>query len=123
MQNKFLGLRTVIFRVPDLEKAKNWYADVLGFAPYFDEVFYVGFEVSGYELGLIPEEGKSAKGESITVYWGVENVKETYKMLIEKGAKEDEKPNEVGSGIIVASVRDPWENILGIIYNPHFKLS
>lgn len=122
MSIKLQGLRTAIYLVSDLEKAKNWYADVLGFPPYFDEPFYVGFEVSGYELGLIPEEGSSAKGENIQVYWGVENVEETYKVLIEKGATTHEEPHDVGGGIVVATVKDPWENIFGIIYNPHFKL-
>lgn len=119
---KLQGLRTAIYRVNDLEKAKKWYTDILGFTPYFDEPFYVGFEVCGYELGLIPEEGKSGKGENILVYWGVENAYESYKMLLEKGATEHEAPHEVGGGIIVATVNDPWNNIFGIIYNPHFKL-
>ena len=48
----FLGLRTVIYNPGDMDKAKAWYSSVLGIAPYFDEPFYVGFNVGGYELGL-----------------------------------------------------------------------
>ena len=51
----FLGLRTVIYHAPDLAKAKAWYAAAFNVAPYFDEPFYVGFNVGGYELGLNPE--------------------------------------------------------------------
>jgi hypothetical protein len=48
----FLGLRTASYRVTDINKGKEWYSAVLGFGPYFDEPFYVGFNVAGYELGL-----------------------------------------------------------------------
>jgi len=50
-----LGLRTAIYPVTDLARGKAWYADVLGVAPYFDQPFYVGFTVGGFELGLIPD--------------------------------------------------------------------
>ena len=51
----FLGLRTVIYHAPDLAKAKAWYAAAFNVAPYFDEPFYVGFNIGGYELGLNPD--------------------------------------------------------------------
>jgi catechol 2,3-dioxygenase-like lactoylglutathione lyase family enzyme len=54
VDSHFLGLRTVIYHAPDLEKAREWYSSVLGFGPYFDQPFYVGFNVGGYELGLDP---------------------------------------------------------------------
>ncbi len=50
----FLGLRTAIYHVDDIERARDWYSSILGFKPYFDEPFYVGFNVAGYELGLQP---------------------------------------------------------------------
>ena len=50
----FQGLRTLIYGAPDLEATKKWYSEVLGYGPYFDEPFYVGFNVGGYELGLEP---------------------------------------------------------------------
>ena len=122
---KLLGLRTTIYKVSDMEKAKKWYSDFLGFEPYFDEPFYVGFNVAGYELGLQPEEeGEGAeKADSVITYWGVENVSESYQALISLGAKPHEEPTEVGGGIIVASLKDPWANIIGLIFNPHFSLS
>ena len=50
-----LGLRTAIYPVADLDAAKRWYSQVLGQTPYFDQPFYVGFEVGGFELGLLPD--------------------------------------------------------------------
>ena len=58
-KSKILGLRTTIFKVGDIENAKNWYANVFNTEPYFDQPFYVGFNIGGYELGLQPEEPPS----------------------------------------------------------------
>ncbi|AFK04586.1 Glyoxalase/bleomycin resistance protein/dioxygenase [Emticicia oligotrophica DSM 17448] len=120
MKKPFLGLRTSIYKVSDIYAAKMWYSQVLGISPYFDEVFYVGFNVGGYELGLQPEEENQAKGEGVSTYWGVNDVYETYQQLLNAGATMNEEPTDVGDGIVVATVKDPWNNILGIIYNPHF---
>ena len=123
MKTEFLGLRTVGYKVSDIQKAKEWYTNVFGVKPYFDEVFYVGFNIGGYELGLMPEEKPMPnKTDNVNVLWGVENVQESYDRLIKMGATAYEAPQSVGGDIIVASVKDPWENILGIIYNPGFKL-
>ena len=122
---KLLGLRTTIYKVSDMEKAKKWYSDFLGFEPYFDEPFYVGFNVAGYELGLQPEEEAQSteKSDSVITYWGAENVSESYQALISLGANRHEEPTDVGGGIIIASLKDPWANFIGLIFNPHFSLS
>ncbi|MGZ0015104.1 VOC family protein [Yeosuana sp. AK3] len=117
-----LGLRTTIYKVNDLEKAKSWYAKAFLTSPYFDEPFYVGFNIKGYELGLLPEEHKTEKGEGVLSYWGVEDIFNTYTLLINLGAKPHEAPVNVGGEIMVATVYDPWQNVLGIIYNPEFQL-
>lgn len=116
-----LGLRTTIYKVSDLERAKAWYASVFQVKPYFDEVFYVGFEVGGYELGLQPD-APAAIGDNVMTYWGVEYIQAEYDRCLELGATEHEAPNNVGGDIMVASVTDPWGNVIGLIYNPHFRL-
>jgi predicted enzyme related to lactoylglutathione lyase len=123
MKSEMLGLRTAIYKVTDIKKAKAWYTKVLNTEPYFDEVFYVGFNVGGYELGLQPDETPSTvKADSVATYWGVNDVAKTYQMLLDNGATVHESPADVGGDIIVATVKDPWGNLFGIIYNPHFKL-
>ena len=117
-----LGLRTTIYKVADLEKAKAWYAKAFKVSPYFDEPFYVGFNIKGYELGLLPEDNDTSKGENILSYWGVDDIQKVYQNLIDLGATKHEDPNNVGGDIMVATVKDPWNNIIGIIYNPEFKL-
>ena len=119
----FLGLRTVIYAAPDLEKAKNWYVNVLGIDPYFDQPFYVGFNVGGYELALDPDALSTPGGNSgAVVYWGVADAPSAFARLLSLGAKERSAVQEVGDGIRVATVLDPFNNIFGIIENPHFKL-
>jgi predicted enzyme related to lactoylglutathione lyase len=118
-----LGLRTVIYHAPDLAKAKAWYASILEMPPYFDQPFYVGFSVNGYELGLDPDPASTPGGKSGSVtYWGVSNAQSSFERLIKLGAKERSAVQDVGSGIKVATVFDPFGNIFGIIENPHFAL-
>jgi len=119
---KILGLRTTIYKVGDITKAKAWYANVFQVQPYFDEPFYVGFNIAGYELGLQPEaEPSTDKKESVATYWGVEDINAAYAGFITAGAVENEKPVNVGGEIVTATVKDPWGNVIGLIYNPEFK--
>ncbi|RFS18044.1 VOC family protein [Emticicia sp. C21] len=123
MNSPLLGLRTTIYRVSDIDQAKAWYSEVFGIEPYFDEPFYVGFNVGGYELGLQPDAKSDSKTDGVITYWGVENVEEIYKKVIDNGATSFEEPTEVGGGIIVSAVKDLWGNVIGFIYNPHFSLA
>lgn len=124
MTNKhFLGLRSLIYATKDLTKAKRWYTQVLGEGPYFDEPFYVGFNVGGFELGLLPtDNAKPIQAGSAQGYWGVEDVDAQYARLIELGATSHTSLQDVGGDIRLGTVLDPFGNILGVIYNPHFKL-
>jgi len=122
-KTKILGLRTTIYKVGDINKAKEWYAKAFETQPYFDEPFYVGFSIGGYELGLQPEDKPSIdKVESVVSYWGVNNIVDTYNKLISLGATENEAPYSVGGDLMTATVKDPFGNQIGLIYNPHFKL-
>jgi predicted enzyme related to lactoylglutathione lyase len=116
----FQGLRTVIYHVDNLEKAKAWYSEALGVKPYFDQPFYVGFNVGGYELGLDPDMTGVSKGNNAVAYWGVKDAAIAYERMIELGAKKHSDVTDVG-GIFVATVTDPFGNVFGIIENPHFK--
>ncbi len=115
------GLRTAIYPTPDLARGKAWYRQVLGHDPYFDEPFYVGFAVGGFELGLVPDGQTGLAG--VQVYWGVPDAAAELARLTALGALVHEPVKDVGGGIKVASVRDPFGNFFGIIENPHFKLA
>ena len=117
----FQGLRTVIYHVNDLEKAKAWYSEALGVKPYFDQPFYVGFNVGGYELGLDPDMAGVSKGNNAVAYWGVIDAAIAHERMIGLGAKKHSDVTDVGGGIRVATVTDPFGNVFGIIENPHFQ--
>jgi predicted enzyme related to lactoylglutathione lyase len=114
-----LGLRTVGYPVSDLARAKDWYGKVLGLAPCFDEPFYVGYAVGGFELGLIPDGRPGPQGS--IAYWGVEDAEREMARLAGLGAAVHETVHDVGGGIKVGTVSDPFGNLFGIIENPHFK--
>jgi catechol 2,3-dioxygenase-like lactoylglutathione lyase family enzyme len=116
----FLGLRTVIYPTPDLAATKAWFSSVLGFGPYFDEPFYVGFNVGGYELGLDPNADPSA---GAITYWGVDDADAAVAALLDQGARERSAVQDVGDGIRVATVVGPAGSVVGVIENPHFHLA
>ena len=113
-----LGLRTAIYHVSDLARAKQWYSRAFGVEPYFDEPFYVGFNVGGYELGLLPSADLS---DGALTYWGVEDVPAAVAAAITAGAAEHTPIADVGDGIVTATVSTPVGTIVGFIFNPHFR--
>jgi len=115
-----LGLRTVIYPAPDLARSKAWFTDVLGVVPYFDQPFYVGFQVAGYELALDP--GADPATGPVT-YWGVADADVALAVLLRAGAEaHSDGVSDVGDRIRVATVREPGGSLLGVIENPHFQL-
>jgi len=114
------GIRTVVYHVSDLTKAKAWYNQVLEQEPYFDQPFYVGYSVGGFELGLVPD-GKPGIGGTVA-YWGVPDAAAAVKRLETLGATVHEPLQDVGEGIRVAAVADPFGNTFGVIENPNFSV-
>lgn len=114
----YLGLRTAIYPAPDLAAATAWYTQVFGKGPYFDEPFYVGFNIGGFELGLLPDARPGLDGA--VAYWGVPDARSEYARLLGLGAEPVNEPMDVGGGIVTAVVRDPFGNAFGLIENPHF---
>jgi catechol 2,3-dioxygenase-like lactoylglutathione lyase family enzyme len=119
MSTSLQGLRTVIYPTADLHRTKKWWADFLGFEPYFDEPFYVGFNVAGYELGLLPDANPN---DGALMYWGVDDVSAAIRASLAVGATEHSPATEVGDEIVTGAIRTPHGSIVGFVYNPHFSL-
>jgi predicted enzyme related to lactoylglutathione lyase len=125
------GFATISYWADDLEAARDWYAQLLGVQPYFvrpeeGPPAYVEFRIGDYqhELGIIdrryaPEGAASGPG-GVVMYWHVDDVAATFERLLSMGAKEYQPITPREAGWITASVVDPFGNILGIIYNPHY---
>ncbi len=119
------GFTTISYWAADLEAAKRWYTDLLGIEPYFQRPGYCEFRIGDYqhELGLIdskyaPFDTQAPAGA--IMYWHVDDVNATFDRLLSMSAKQLEAPRDRGAGFITASVVDPFGNILGIMYNPHY---
>jgi predicted enzyme related to lactoylglutathione lyase len=112
------GLRTVIYPAEDLEGATSWWTAVLGQQPYFKEPFYVGFEVGGDELGLLPD---ADAGDGAQVYWGVDDVQASLDEAVGLGAEVVAAQADVGGGIVTALVRSPQGALVGLIFNPNHQ--
>lgn len=117
-----LGLRTCGFHVGsgNLAAAKEWYTKFAGVEPYFDQPFYVGFNIGGFELGLQPD-GAPGPGGTV-VYWGTADIDTEVQRVVGLGATVVSPVQDVGEGIKVATLADPFGNLVGLIENPHFDL-
>lgn len=110
------SLRSVIYQVGDLSRAKTFYASVLGKQPYFDQPYYVGFDVDGLELGLDPDVSRRQPGPGGAIaYWKVDDLHASWEFSMMNGAEPLEPPHNVGKGTDVAIVSDPFGNYVGLI--------
>jgi predicted enzyme related to lactoylglutathione lyase len=116
------GLGTVIYHVPDLSRAKAWYVSAFQQPPYFDQPFYVGFNIAGYELGLDPNASRAPGPGGSDAYWRVDDIEGAVRHFVAAGATVSTAVQDVGDGIKVATVADPFGNVIGLIENPHFVL-
>ena len=108
------GIKTVLHPVSDLERAKVVYSALLGVAPQADSAYYVGFDVAGQHIGLLPGGGPAGLTQPVA-YWHVDDIEATLGAVTAAGATVKEPPSEVGGGRVVASVIDPDGNVLGLI--------
>ncbi len=113
----FLGIYTVIYPTSDLPASRDWFSRAFGVEPYFDEPFYVGFSIGGYELGLHPDEG-----DYPVAYWGTADIDAAVTHLESVAATIRTPPNEVGDGIKVATLTTPDGHVMGVIENPNFHV-
>lgn len=116
------GLRSAIYPVADPQTAKQWYAELTGKQPYFDSDNYVGFEIGGFELGLLKDPDAAATNGTEAL-WGVDNAEQTLEKLVALGGTVLSPIADVGGDIKTAAIEDPFGNRLGIIENPNFDIS
>ncbi len=110
------GLETVVYFVPDMRRAVTWYREVLGIEPNYDTEYYSGFTVAGCELGLHPG---AASGDGEVAYWSVQDIDAAIAHFAAHGADTSHKVDDVGGGIRVGHVCDPFGNKIGLIQNPN----
>ena len=108
------GIKTVLHPVSDVEQAKVLYTALLGVAPQTDSAYYVGYDVAGQHIGLLPGAGPQGLTSPVA-YWHVDDIEAKLAEVTAAGATIKEAANDVGGGRVVASVIDPDGNVLGLI--------
>jgi predicted enzyme related to lactoylglutathione lyase len=111
------GIKTFIYPVTDLARAKALYSKLLGVEPYMDEAYYVGFSVGGQDIGLDPH-GHSQGMTGPVGYVHVDDITSSLKALLDAGAQAQQQVKDVGGGKLVASVKDPDGNVIGLVQSP-----
>ncbi len=126
------GLTTISFWAADVDAAKDWYTRLLGIEPYFIQppapapAAYIEFRIGDYqhELGIIDRSylppGADTKPGGTVAYWHVDDLIGTYKNVLAMGATEYQAPTDRGEGFVTAAVIDPFDNVLGLMHNPHY---
>jgi predicted enzyme related to lactoylglutathione lyase len=108
------GITTIIYPVRDLAKAKQLFTEVLGTPPSFDQPYYVGWNVDGQDIGLDPH-GHSKGMTGPLPYVQVKDIKSTLQALLDAGAEPHQDVRNVGGGRLIAAVKDPDGNVVGLI--------
>ena len=108
------GIKTIIYPVRDLAKAKDLYGVLAAVRPDMDQPYYVGLNVEGQDVGLDP----NGHGHGMTgpvAYWHVDDINGTLKALLDAGAAAKQDVTDVGGGKLIASVTDPDGNVIGLV--------
>ena len=108
------GIKTVLHPVSDLGKAKPVYTALLGIEPQADAPYYVGYDVAGQHIGLVPGGGPQGMTSPVA-YWHVSDIEAKLAEVTAAGATVKEAPHDVGGGRLVASITDPDGNVLGLV--------
>lgn len=111
------GIKTVLHPVTDLAAAKPVYAALLGTEPTADAEYYVGFDVAGQHIGLVPGGGPQGMTSPVA-YWHVSDIEAKLAEVTAAGATIKDPVRDVGGGRLVASVSDPDGNVLGLLQDP-----
>src|ERR1700691_4850735 len=111
------GIKTVLHPVSDLAAATAVYSALLGIPPQHESSYYVGFDVAGQHVGLVPGGGPQGMTSPVA-YWHVADIEAKLAEVTAAGATVREPPRDVGGGRLVATVTDPDGNVLGLLQDP-----
>lgn len=107
-------MKTIIYPVKDLARAKKLFGALLGEKPQTDQPYYVGFETGGLQVGLDPN-GHAQGMTGGVCYWNVSDIRKSVQQLVDAGAKVQQEAKDVGGGKLVATVKDADGNMIGLI--------
>jgi len=111
-----MAITTVLHPVSDLAAAKAVYTALLGVEPQTDSGYYVGYDVDGQHIGLVP--GGAAQGMGAPVaYWEVPDIEAKLAEITAAGGTVKEPAHPVGGTRSVATFTDVDGNVLGLLHD------
>ncbi len=111
------GIKTVIYPVKDIGRAKATFTKLLGVQPDSDQPYYVGFTLGGQQIGLDPN-GHSRGMSGPVGYYHVDDIKGSVQSLVDAGGQVEQEPTDVGGGRLIANVKDADGNAIGLLQDP-----
>jgi len=111
------GITVIIYHVKDLARSKALFGTFLGVEPTTDSPYYVGFELDGQQIGLVPDAQEHGPTGPVC-FRDVPDIAAAHQALIAAGAESHEEPHDVGGGLKVASVKDADGNVIGLRQQP-----
>jgi predicted enzyme related to lactoylglutathione lyase len=111
------GIKTILYPVKDIAKAKALYNQLLGIEPLVDEPYYVGYKIEGQDIGLVPNGDQQGMTGPVG-YYHVDDIHSSLQRLLAAGAQVQQEPRDVGQGRLVATVEDTEGNTIGILSDP-----
>jgi predicted enzyme related to lactoylglutathione lyase len=111
------GIGTIIYPVKDINRTKKMFSRFLEVEPYANMPYYVGYKVGNLEIGLDPNGFNQGMTGPIT-YYHVTDIKKSMQALIDEGAQKLQDIKDVGGGKLIATVKGPEGNVMGLIQMP-----
>ena len=113
------GVRTILYPVKDVARAKALFRNLLGVDPHVDQPYYVGFRVGDQEIGLDPNGHQAGA----TAYHHVDDIRKSLQSIVDLGAQVLQEVKDVGGGKLVALAKDAEGNLIGLVQSPIAKAS
>ena len=107
-------VRLIVYPTKDLAASKKFLTAYLGAEPYVDGEYYVGYRVGEIEVGIDPH----APHDGAISYTDTDDIEASLKELTAAGAEVVQEPKDVAAGLLIAQVKDPAGNVLGLRQEP-----
>lgn len=103
---------TILIPSSDLAASRDYYRGLLGAEPTADSPYYVGFDVDGQHIGLVPGAA------SVRAHLHVDDMGAAIAHVTASGGTVVEEPRDVAQGRLVAVVRDGSGAEIGLLCDP-----
>lgn len=110
-----LRMWDVTFTVADLDRAVDFYENVLGLQKKYQFSTYAGFDCGSVEIGLVPSRTTGVQEDAPCVDFLVRDVDEAYQRLRERGVRFLKEPHDTPWGGCIALFTDPDGHVLQLV--------